>query len=457
VIRRRLGRLLLALAGAAVAAACERSPSGPPNVLLVTFDALRQDHLSFSGYERPTSPNLDWLAARGTVRPNVVPTSCSTKASLTSLLTSLDYSSHRVIEHAGVLDAEFLTLAETFRAAGFATGAVVATPHLSRTLGYDQGFDEYEDLRGVAAEYVGADLVAARALELVGRAATGERPFFLYVHFEEPHPPWVHESPWVEHGTEARSFFGEGCGYVPRLREFRRLDARVRHDLVAKYDGAIRFADAQLGRLIDELRRRGELANSLVAVTTDHGLELLDRYSASHGFNPFDEVLRVPFVLYDGRHERGAADDRQARLFDVGPTLLAAAGVTPPAGIDGVDLNGPQPPPPAAFATCYGFEVVRTRQFKLFSFDHAAARRWYRRTPRPGGLRDGLHLFDLRSDPGERREVGELRPETRDRLRRELEGYRVRPRVLPGESRVLRDDERSAEEIERLRALGYIG
>lgn len=439
------------------ALACGRAPAGPPNVVLVTFDALRQDHLSFNGYSRPTSPNLDWLARRGVVRPNVVPTSCSTKASLTSLLTSLDYSSHRIIEHAGLLDDRFETLAETFRDHGYVTGASVATPHLSRSLGYSQGFDEYADFSEVGLELIGADLVAARAIDFAVRSVASGRPFFAYLHFEEPHPPWAHESPWVEHGTDLRSFFGQGCGYVPDPRETGALDAKTRFDLIAKYDGAIRFADAELGRMLDELRRLGVLDNTLIAVATDHGLELLDRYSASHGFNPFDEVLRTALVLYDGRARGGGVDQRQARIFDIGPTLLAAAGVAVPPALDGVDLAGAEDPPPAAFATCYGFEAVRTRQFKLIHFDYGTARKWYRQTRRPGGMRNGLYLFDLRSDPGERHDVSAARPEIRDRMWRELENYRARPRKLPGALEVLPDSERDAEELKRLRALGYVG
>lgn len=457
--RRRVRAATLAALAVALPG-CGRQSGTPPNVVLVTFDALRQDHLSYNGYPRPTSPTIDWLARHGVVRPNIVPTSCSTKASLTSLLTALDYSSHRVIEHAGILDAEFETLAETFRAHGYATGASVATPHLSSSLGYGQGFDDFADFDDVDVEYVGADLVVDRALEFVRRAADREAPFFVYAHLEEPHPPWLRDSPWVEHGTAERSFFGQGCGYVPRQRELRAVTAEARYDLVAKYDGAVRFADAQLARLVDELRRRGVFDDTLVAVATDHGLELLDRYSATHGFNPFDEVLRTAFVLYDGRADRasrGRTDERQGRIFDIGTTLLAAAGLPFAAGVDGVDLASEAGAPPLAFATCYGFEAVRSRQLKLIHFDLREAKRWYRRTPRPHGMRDGVQLFDLRADPGERRDVGAARPKIRDRLWRELELYRARPRKLAGESRVLPDDERGAEEIERLRALGYIG
>ncbi len=169
-------------------------------------------------------------------------------------------------------------------------------------------------------------------------------------------------------------------------------------------------------------------------------------------------MLRTAFVFYDGRAGRGGkVDDRQGRIFDVGPTLLAAAGIEPPDGVDGVDLASEEGAPPLAFATCYGIEAVRSRQYKLMFFDYWAAHRWYRRTPRPFGPKEGVQLFDLRADPGERHNIGAAQLEIRERLWHELEQYRARPRKLPGESRVMPDGKRNKEELKRLRALGYIG
>jgi arylsulfatase len=464
--RARLAASALALA-ALVPLACGRDRERP-NVLLVTFDALRQDHLSYNGYPGATSPTIDALARDGQLFPAIVPTSCSTKASLTSLFTSLDYSAHRIIEHAAVLEPEFETLAETFRANGYATAGLVATPHLSGSLGYGQGFDEYLDFRRRRIKYLSAEVVGEWARSLVTKLSSDERPFFLYVHFEEPHPPWRRdearpaESPGKKPGRERarKSFFDAGCGYLPAPEEIDALTPEKRQALIALYDDAIRQGDRELGRLLDALRAGGELEHTVVGVGTDHGIELLDRYSASHGFNPFDEVLKTAFVLYDGRvgdRGKGEVHDRQGRIFDLGPTLLAAAGLTAPPGLDGVDLLSQVGAPPIAFSTCYGFEAVRTRQFKLLHFEFDAARRWTGSVRPPGGFPDGYRLYDLRADPGERVEVGASHPEVRDRLVAELERYRKRPRSVAGEAKELPESERSKEELERLRALGYIG
>jgi len=445
-----------------LAGACARVAEAPsPNVLLVTFDALRQDHVSHLGYERPTTPNVDALASRGITWTNLIPSSCSTKASLTSLLTSLDYASHRLIEHEAVLDDGFVTLAEAFRDHGYRTFGSVATPHLSKALGYDQGFDRYTDYLAFNDVAVGADLVIDRLLgDLADRPSADERPFFAYLHFEEPHPPWLHDSPWIRSGTEATRFFGEGCGYVPSLAELKAVTEEERYDLVAKYDGAVRFADEQLGRLIESLRQSGELSRTVIAISADHGLELLDRYSASHGFNPHDEVVRGFLILYDGRHERSAAqiiDDVQGRIFDVGPTLLAAAGLEPIEDVDGLDLvSRSDELPEYAYSTCYGFESVRSLRWKLVSYRYKTAKKWYREVRRPLGMPDSVRLFDLAADPGETIDVGGEHRELLNALFRDLKRYRARPRILDAPVRVLDKSQRSAQEVARLRALGYL-
>lgn len=461
--RRAFASMAFALLGAVaglVSPGCGRPPERPPNILLVTFDALRRDHLSSLGYPRQTTPSIDALAARGTVWTQVIPTSCSTKASLTSLLTSLDFASHHVIEHEAILDPAFETLAETLHRNGYSTLGSVATAHLARPLGYDQGFDTFHDFRNVDVSFVDADLVVEPVLEAVANRRASDPPFFAYLHFEEPHPPWLHESPWVENGTPDTRFFGEGCGYVPSSEELRDLPEETRHDLIGKYDGALRFADERLGRLIDALERTGELGNTVVAVTADHGLELLDRYSASHGYDPHDEVVRGFLVLYDGRAERSSpriVDDVQGRIFDIGPTLLAAAGIPVPAGIDGLDLASRAGDlPEYAYTTCYGFESMRSLRWKLVSFRHKDAKEWYHEVRRPLGMPDSVRLFDLVADSGETTDVGGEHRELLFALFRDLKRHRARPRILEAPVQLLDESKRSKQEVERLRALGYL-
>lgn len=449
--------LLSLLAVAGLAGSCAPRPSGPPNVLLVTLDALRADHVSAFGYERETTPHLDWLIERGRVFDPMIPTGCSTKASLTSLVTALDYGHHRMLAHQAVLEPEHLTLAEVFSEAGYRTAGVLATPHLAAEFGYDQGYDDYVDFADTEDHVVGAAEVERAALELLDRAGD-PRPFFLHVHFQEPHPPWRHGSPWLEASETdgPESFFGRGCNYLPTSEQLAAVTAAERRRLVALYDGALRRADQGIGALLDALRKRGALSQTLVAVTTDHGLELLDRSAATHGENPFDEVVRSFFVVYDGRAEIEGEIEAfrgQSRIQDVGATLLGGAGLAVPERFDGVDLLDPEAAPPRlAFVKCYNAEVVRSLRYKLADVHHPSPQSGRRH---PVGLEEGLHLYDLQRDPAETVNLRDREPELVARLSAALEIFRGQ-RAL--EAATLRDEDSEISDVmrERLRALGYI-
>jgi arylsulfatase A-like enzyme len=482
IVRRLAALFLLA------SLSCNASDSTQPpeaihssrkNIVLITLDALRQDHLSAFGYSRQTSPNIDWLSKHGAVFRNVVPSGCSTKASLTSLYTSMDYRHHHVLRHGAVLNDEYSTLAEIFKQHGYDTAAFIGTPHLRGELNYDQGFDLYEDFSGFWLQvkgvvqrlipdalvlripgadrflermgYITAGLVVDAMLRYLAIRPAGDTPFFVYAHLEEPHPPWIHGSPWLTEKEEREQFFL--CTHVPSDEELKAVSSRTRENLIAKYDGAIRFADEQIGRLISALRNRGLLENSVIAVSTDHGLELLERYSATHGYNPFDEVVRTFLVLYDGSGRIGRVDTNriQGRIFDIGPTLLGLANLEPPPGLDGIDLlNDPERLPPYAFSKCYNAEVVRSLDFKLFEIRKVQGRN------HPEGMPIGLQFYSLREDPGETRDVRERYPRRFEEMREELEAYRadLEKEFLPEIE--VEDKDLSRGTYEMLKRLGYI-
>ncbi len=454
----RSGRILgIAVFVCALLSGCRGAGDSPPNVLLITLDALRQDHLSLLGYERRTSPNIDWLGTNGVVFPNLIPSGCSTKASLTSLLTSIDYRSHQVLDHGGVLADGYTTLAEVFRSAGYRTAAFVATPMVTAKLNYAQGFETFEDFAGKKGRYVTADRVGARALAYLRASHDEERPLFAYLHFEEPHPPWTHPSEWLTSEESATQFFG--CTHLPDPAELAAIDEQKRVSLIAKYDGAIRYADEWIGQLLGELRNSGRLDRTIVAISTDHGLELLDRGAATHGHNPFDEVVRGFMVLYDGRERIQAphADRTQGRIFDIGPTLLGRAGIEAPGSLEGVDLmTQSERLPEFAFTKCYSAVSVRSRNFKLVYLDPDQRERWNRGIFHGRDPSNNHALFDLRNDPGETVDAKAALPEQYARMQAALTSYLedLQTEHLPGT--VLRDAELDDTTLERLRALGYV-
>jgi arylsulfatase A-like enzyme len=436
-----------AVLGLLAALGCgEAPPATPPHVVLLTLDGLRQDHLSAFGYPRPTSPNIDRLAAGGLAFRTVVASSCSTKGSLTSLLTGLPVTSHRLSQHRAVLPDDVATLGEAFQRAGYATAGFMGSDWLAEELGYGRGFEHYDDLDAKGERR--ADDIGDKVMAFLAARGADARPLFLYVHFKDPHPPWVGGEPFTAPGKPV-SAFGRGCTFIPSAERFDALGAGEREALIAHYDAEIRSVDTQIGRIVGHFEQGGQLGRTVVGVSTDHGMELGDRYSFTHGRNPHDEVVKSFLVLYDGREPLRARDTSriQGRIHDIGPTLLALAGVERPAAFEGLDLlHQADELPELALVHCTESFAVRSLDWKLVGYDLGG---------KPGRSRapaNGTHLYDLRADPGERVDVREREPGTHARLKQASAALAAVgdwsdtdpiPAALP------------PDKAEQLRALGY--
>ena len=338
----------LVLLAACGDAAPER-PSSGPNVLLVCIDTLRADHLGCYGAERDTSPHLDRLAARSIRFVDASATACWTKPSVPSFLTGTYPLQHGVYQgstrdeggtSSDVLPSDARTLAEAFSAAGYQTAAFVKNAQLRAGLGFEQGFDLYADEAGDAREirWQASDWLAER---------DPARPFFLYLHFLDAH--WPYDIPseaarrWAS--PEGVDFFrGDRSGDLRDEINSQRLalTPSQREDLIALYDGAIRYVDGELGRLFALLEREGLADDTLICVLSDHGEEFLEHGKIGHGHGLYENLLRVPWLLHvPGRP--ASEVEVPVSLVDVFPTLLAAAGIAPDgagaARLPGVDRS----------------------------------------------------------------------------------------------------------------------
>jgi arylsulfatase A-like enzyme len=299
------------------------APDAPPrpNVLLISIDSLRADHVGMQGYARPTTPRLDALAAAGAAFLAAYAPSPWTLPSHVTLLTSLPPEAHGVVKRNRVLASRATTLAEVLQGAGYATAGFVSGPLLRGLYGHDQGFDVYDD----------------------------ERPFFVFLHLWDVHydydPPAPYDSwfdPDYAGDLDATPFENNPAlspGMAPRDLEH----------LVALYDGEIRFTDEWIGRLLDRLAALRIAQDTIVVVTADHGDEFLEHGQLGHGKTLFEEQLRVPLIVsYPRRIPPGRRFTDPVRLQDVAPTILGLADVPwPPAfglpggppGARGVDLS----------------------------------------------------------------------------------------------------------------------
>jgi arylsulfatase A-like enzyme len=325
--------------------------SAGPNVLLITIDTLRADHLSAYGYRRPTSPNLDELAARGLLFENAIAPAPRTTQSIASMMTSLYPQTHGIRTLWGSLPRARATLAERFRNAGYLTAGFWTTTFLDEKRGLKQGFSDYEN---TSIESDRAELVTDRAIlwlaDKVGaRPDRGKkdrrRPFFLWLHYRDPHMPY--SPPPEERLFTDRAYNGEFRDAVlffptKELMVYNHLGLIDSTDVahaVGLYDGEIRYCDRQIGRLFKDLGDRGLTDNTIVLLTADHGEGLSEHgYYFDHGDLLYDSSVRVPLIVAGPEIPQGRVRE-QVSLLDVAPAIARLAGIPWTGEMEGSDLS----------------------------------------------------------------------------------------------------------------------
>jgi arylsulfatase A-like enzyme len=410
----RDGLALLLVAGLLLACEMrdERRPA-PRNLVVISVDTLRADHLGVYGYGRDTSPRIDALASDGTVFEQAMSTAPWTLPSHVSMLTGLYPSQHRVHDDGGRLAPEVPTLAARFADAGFHTFAVVSHIYVASPFGLDRGFAVFDDslLEGGAINPRG-DAVVDRFVQLLDahlggsvetsapaaggpEAARAALPFFAFVHFFDPHwdygapPPFARR--FVPGGYEGR-IDGSYESMVPFLRTNAVMSEEDREALVGFYDGEIAYVDAQVGGLLDALDARGLRGSTTIVLTADHGEEFKEHKRLGHGRTLFDEQLHVPLIVAGHpRLDRGRRSGLVS-LVDLTPTLLDLFGLAPIETATGRSLARPQKPEPRfvfAESIRFGIDVraVRSPHHKLIDVRS----------------NDRKLFYDLAADPGEQR------------------------------------------------------
>ena len=427
-------------------AACARPQieAQRPNILLISIDALRADHLSCYGYDRHTSPVIDRLAAEGTRFSGAFVNTHGTPPSHTTLLSSLYQESHRVGIGTGGVTRESVPdgvglVQEVFAGAGWHTVAVTGGGYMSRDFGFSRGFDVYIDVaRGVDQ---GADLL----LENLPGSAENDRPVFAFLHTYQVHSPYdppdgfKHLFGELPRGFKATS---ETLLEVQKDADDGLTNEDFEH-LETLYDGEIRYTDEVLGRLMASLESLGFLDNAIVVVTSDHGEEFGEHGGVLHGGTLFEELLHVPLIVAGTGAGRGVVEPSLVSLVDIAPTLLSLAGLDIPTTMQGRSVfdrpESEQWQDQRVFSQ-YGDQLysVRTPRWKFIQ--------------RTSNQR--LKLFDLQRDPSERRNLAAQHPELSAALLAELEDWRSGCLQLDLGSR--QDVELSEKMLEELRALGYV-
>ena len=437
----------LALAPAPAPAVAQPAPAAarPPNVLLITIDTLRPDRLSGYGYDRPTSPHLDRLlaeAARFTAARTVEPL---TTPAVSSMLTSLYPHEHGATRNGLRIRHGLPSLPKVLARHGYVTAGFVANWTLrDRLSGLAEHFATYGEVLtrrrwlGLFRSEATAEDLNEEALAWLDEHAGGRRPFFLWVHYVEPHAPYLFHDPYARR-LGLRS--GGGAGKADR------------------YDTEVAFVDAAVGELLDGVADRQELAaDTLVVFTADHGESLGEHGVWGHGRNLFDEALRIPLAFAWPGHIAPRTVDAAALLIDLPATVLGLLGIPAPSTFQGFDwsdvLAGREPPVDrVTFYQAHKAAVLRAQ-----NSGRAREKGLLEVALLQGGSMEILNLedsrrlrFDLTTDPGEGADLDGVGTSPtaellawRDRIETGLATASEEPVDL------------DAESAAKLRALGYL-
>jgi arylsulfatase A-like enzyme len=453
------------------------------NLVLVTVDSLRADHLSCYGYDRETTPNLDDYAENGHKFTAAFSHACATRPAFPGILTSSHPLMYGGFER---LSEERTLISEVLSDAGYATAGFHSNLYLSSDFGYARGFDTFFDSRedaslttklrrqvkerldtngalfnflqrvydrteqtagvNIGTYHTPADEITDRALEWVRTQGGRSDPSFLWVHYMDPHHPYAPPENYQQFSTVSRR---EGVRLRPKMLE---RPAEITDDelqvLVDLYDDEIRYTDAEIGHLLSSIDEQWDDWTAIV--TADHGEELRDHGEFSHQNRFYDEVMHVPLIVYDG--STSGTHDELVGHVDIGVTLASQAGVeTLPEHFWGASLD----------PLLRGDSSNWTRQGVCAGWCDLPdeTRRLAYRTDRWKYIRDYVYdreeLYDLKTDPDEtenlvedgQAEAGALE-ECRDRIdqyERDIDSTSVRMETVEMDEAVK----------ERLQRLGY--
>src|SRR5580765_6673467 len=421
---RRIVYCLIALSAARAAA--QLPEKSVPNVVLITIDTLRADHLGCYGYKQIKTPNIDGLAADSsrferayTVVPVTLPSHTAMLTGTYPMLSGMhDFSANK-------LSPQQVTMATVLKQAGYVTGAVVASAVLDSRFGLNQGFDFYYDHFDFSRlEESNLDemerpgnLVADQALNWLGK--NSQKKFFLWMHLYDPHYPYRPPEPY------AREYASQ------------------------PYDGEIAFADEQVGRLLRFLKDKGLYQNTVIVLSGDHGEGLGEHGEKTHGFFIYNATMHVPLIIHlPGKSATQTVAD-PVSLVDLMPTILAATGLDIPSQVQGRSLlSALRREKIDPDRTLYGETFLPRLHFNWSELRGAEnAKYHFIDAPRP-------ELYDLTKDPSELRNLFPEKKAVGEEMRSKLAGL---IREYSARKELAEKTGLDPALMERLKSLGYAG
>jgi len=480
------------------------------NIILITIDALRADHLGCYGYERNTSPNIDRLAKEGILFKKAIANAPYTTASITALQTS----TYPLIPERNYTDlSKRLTLAEVLNKAGFFTIGVHSNPWFS-IYNYDKGFIKFVDpmnktntnirkrflskIKKLLSNYISENSLTYKIVRKVYSFIRKEKlilpyaraenindtvisclkdldkeinKFYLWIHYMDVHEPYIPEKFYFSHeisNEETKKLMNKVMYNHPDI------SFEERKTIVDLYDNKIKYLDYRIGELLVNLEKLCDLDKTLLIVTGDHGEALGERGYFGHGGRGrsiifFDEMLHVPLIIWSRSKEnlinfyKSGEFERQVGLIDIAPTILDMLGIEKPKTFMGESLlRNPFEKP----IISQGIQCIDPNQAKYFKEGvqiHSYRTNYYKLIYREDGH---IELYDLEKDPVEMQNIAKDNPEVVTKLRKQLFEFIESLKQKSGVKEVVEKRGKGKKEKyfeedeelikERLRALGYL-
>ena len=313
---------ILAAWGDPVLASSTAQPEWP-NLILISIDCLRPDHMGTYGYHRDTTPHIDRFAQDGVVFETAIATSSWTLPTHMSMLTGLVPSFHRATKWEK-LDPSVPYLPEVLSAHGYRTTGVASWVYVSQIYGFERGFHLYEVMENPLASNV-VDAALQQPVRNKGQS------HFLFMHLLDPHWPYLPPRKFLERFGPRPRDISDLQDLVARSKP--PPSARETQEIIQLYDSEIAFTDNELGRFFEKLKSLGLYDDSIIIVTADHGEAFYEHGHWQHSKTLYDEIVRIPLIVkWPVKHHAQSARGRVATLVsqvDIFPSLLEAAGVEP--------------------------------------------------------------------------------------------------------------------------------
>ncbi len=436
-------------------------------VILISIDTLRADHLGIYGYERETSPNIDSLASESAMFVNVYASSPWTLSSHVSLLTALNTVHHQVYQDNEKMDPDLVTAAEMLRVNDYFCSAFTGGGFVSSVFGFADGFDSYyertdEVLLNKAAELSFRDV--ARWID-----SNKNKNFFLFIHTYQPHDPYACPAPYKTMFLSEKSKWSHINlnGHLGGKNAiFKELPEDDRQNIIDLYDAEIRYTDEKLiGPLVQKLKEMALYDQAMIIFTSDHGEEFYDHGGWGHGHSLYDESLKVPLLIkFPNSKYLGSKVEHIVSLVDIVPTILDELDIDSSQyefdGLSLIPLLEGKEKKDRVFLSDVGENILNLHLPQKIATNEGRRKLILNKTirreylgffPYPPPSTKAVELFNLLVDPGEFSNIVEKESSTANRIINRIEEiYRSAKRKKPGQA--VLDEELKKQ----LRALGYI-